>query len=312
MKTKTEVAEVGVIVGRFQSPYLHEGHLEVIEKVVKNHPRVIIFLGLSPVKCSKNNPLDFQTRKNMIEDVFDVEVHYIEDTMDDAVWSRKLDQQIARLIGPNQKAVLYGGRDSFIPHYKGNLPVIELIPSKFLSAREIRKNVGIRSKDTQEFREGVVWAVENQYPICLSTVDIAIHDVTTDRILLGRKPDETLLRFIGGFSSVDSESYELDARRETIEETGLETGQMEYIGSCLIDDWRYRNEQNKIKTLFFYTRYVFGSPVAADDIAEVRWVDLDTLTPEQLVPNHRKLFEKLKKYLDDLDPQKSIVDADSV
>ena len=60
------MADTGVVVGRFQVDDLHEGHKTFIDVVRKAHPRVIIFLGLSPAKCSTNNPLDYDSRKKMI------------------------------------------------------------------------------------------------------------------------------------------------------------------------------------------------------------------------------------------------------
>jgi bifunctional NMN adenylyltransferase/nudix hydrolase len=296
MKTKNETADVGVIVGRFQLPSLHEAHLDLIQKVTTTHPRVLLFLGLSPCKCTFNNPLDFQTRKKMILQKFpDVEVHYIEDMQDDNLWSNKLDSEITKLIGPKLTVLLYGGRDSFICHYHGKFKTEELVPTVFVSGKEIRKNVGIKSKDTPEFREGVIWAVENQYSAVLPTVDIAIYrKIENDfEILLGRKPNELGYRFIGGFASTQSENYEQDAKREVIEETGLEVGTPKYLFSALVNDWRYRGEQNKIKTLFFIAQYVFGTPHASDDIAEVKWFKYSTLTDEVFVETHKQLFYKL-------------------
>jgi len=295
MKTTEQNAEVGVIVARFQSPYLHEGHIDIISQVLSHHPRVIIFLGNSPVRCSKNNPLDFQARKAMIEEKFPaVEVYYIDDVGNNQVWSKTLDQLIRKTIGPSQKAVLYGSRDSFIAAYDGKYPTIELVPNKFISAREIRKSVGIKAKGTQEFREGVVWAVENQYPAVHPTVDFAIVNFDKKEVLMARKPNEDMLRFPGGFADTNTRSYEADVIREAKEETGLEfVDQPNYIGSTLIDDWRYRSEQNKIKTLMFVVKYNGGVPKADDDIADVRWVSLSALRPIDVVPTHRPLVEML-------------------
>ena len=39
--------DTGIIVGRFQVDDLHEGHKNFIDAVIKAHPRVIIFLGIS-------------------------------------------------------------------------------------------------------------------------------------------------------------------------------------------------------------------------------------------------------------------------
>jgi bifunctional NMN adenylyltransferase/nudix hydrolase len=63
-------ADVGILVGRFQVPQLTQGHIDLIQQVVENHSKTIIFLGLSPLKCSLRNPLDFETRKQLILDKF--------------------------------------------------------------------------------------------------------------------------------------------------------------------------------------------------------------------------------------------------
>ena len=108
---------------------------------------MLIFLGLSPLKCSVNNPLDFSARKAMIEATYpNVELLYIEDVGNNELWSKNLDRQISKAVGPNLKVVLYGSRDSFINGYIGRYSTIELIPSKIISASEIRRQVGIKSK----------------------------------------------------------------------------------------------------------------------------------------------------------------------
>jgi|SRR5579862_5227575 len=304
LRTVTESAEVGVIVARFQVPELHEEHKALIERVAHNHPRVIVILGLAAdiCKCTKNNPLDFPTRKAMVEQAFpNVEVLYIKDVGNNDIWSKDLDRIIASQIGPTQKVVLYGGRDSFVPHYKGKYPTQELVPNKFISGKEIRRNVGIKSKNTKEFREGVVWAVENQWACCIPTVDIAIIDKATNRLLLCKKPNEKLMRFVGGKAKPESTSYEDDAVRETGEETHLELNpdNLQYLGSAFIEDWRFRSEQNKVKTILFVGEYVGGTPEADDDIAEVQWFAFGDLKEELFMPEHRVLYQMLKKrYID--------------
>jgi bifunctional NMN adenylyltransferase/nudix hydrolase len=304
MKTKAETAEVACIVGRFQVPELHSEHKKLIQSVLENHPRVLIFLGLSPCKCTFNNPLDFQTRRAMINETFpQVEVYYVEDRCSNEIWSKDLDKQIDRQVGPGKKVVLYGARDSFIPLYCGKYPCIELMPEVVVSGKEIRKLVGVKSKNTPEFRAGVIWAVENMYPHVVTTVDIAILDFKNRKVGLARKEDETLLRFVGGHSMTNTPSFEMDAVTETKEETsGIEVGKMEYIGSTLIDDWRRRQEIDKIKTMFFACEYLFGAPKANDDIAEFHWKDIDKLERYMIVEEHRVLFDMLMDYLKKIAP----------
>jgi bifunctional NMN adenylyltransferase/nudix hydrolase len=128
-------------------------------------------------------------------------------------------------------------------------------------------------------------------------VDFAIVNFDKKEFLLARKPNEELLRFPGGFADVNTPSYEDDVLREANEETGLTfVDQPTYIGSRLIDDWRYRSEQNKIKTLMFVVKYNGGDPKADDDIADVRWVKFGEIKDTDLVPNHRPLLEMLNDY----------------
>ncbi len=57
---------IGAVVGRFQVHELHDAHRYIIDQVVNNHKKSIIFLGVPKVVGTKKNPLDFDTRKKMI------------------------------------------------------------------------------------------------------------------------------------------------------------------------------------------------------------------------------------------------------
>ena len=73
-------ADVGVIIGRFQVHELHEAHQELINSVIARHDKVLIFIGLSPLRNTTNNPLDFSTRKRMIQELYpEIDVYYVED-----------------------------------------------------------------------------------------------------------------------------------------------------------------------------------------------------------------------------------------
>lgn len=51
---------VGVIVGRFQTPYLHEGHTKLIDEVIKKHTNTVIFIGCNSLDANKRYPLEYQ------------------------------------------------------------------------------------------------------------------------------------------------------------------------------------------------------------------------------------------------------------
>lgn len=291
-KVKAQPTDVGVIVGRFQTHILHAAHLDLIKSVCADHPKVIIFLGLSPCLVTQNNPLDFESRKKMILESFpEVDVHYIKDQKSDDLWSKNLDRQIADLC-PLKSVTLYGGRDSFLRCYNGKHLAVELESDIIISASQLRKEISSKVKGTQDFRAGIIWASNNTYPTCYPTVDIAIFD-DKGRVLLGRKDGEKEHRFIGGFADPKSPNYEADARREAMEETGVSVSDPIYIGSRIIDDWRYRKEKDKIKTLLFVAKYESGSPQANDDIAELKWFNWGDIDSTTLVKEHFNLFVML-------------------
>lgn len=316
----TKTTDIGVIVGRFQTPRLHEAHLDLIKTVCERHPRTIIVLGLSPIVATRNNPLDLEARRKMIQDTLaeedakrvelklpklyeNVAIAYINDNQSDTAWSANLDRLLAEphLVGINKTVTLYGSRDSFLKCYHGKHKCEELVPETTVSATEMRKLSGNRVKATADFREGVVWATQNRYPTTFPTIDVAVIDRNNHRLLLARKPNESLYRFVGGFADPDDATYEATAARELKEEATLDypVERFHYAGSAKINDWRYRSEVDKIKTLFFVVEYTDGEPQAADDIAETKWFSLD-LGPDlkkYMMPNHHVLVDLLLKYL---------------
>lgn len=277
MKEKVnKPTDVGVIVGRFQVNELHEAHIDLITSVTNKHDRVLVFLGNSIIRNTTSNPLDYRARRAMIADKFpSVEIHYINDNPSDAAWSKNLDKLISEQLMPLQTVTLYGSRDSFLKGYSGKYNTCELEATTFISGTEVRRRVSNNYPATSDYRAGMIAATAYRYPTAFQCVDIAVVN-DKQEVLLARKPDEKKWRFIGGFSDPRTSSLEEDAKREVQEEAGIEVEIISYLGSTLIDDWRYRGEQDKIKTALFLAKYIFGKPEGADDIAEVKWVPIGT------------------------------------
>ena len=293
MKEKAnKPADVAIIVGRFQVNELHEAHIDLINSVIQKHDRVLLFLGNSIIRNTTSNPLDYRARRAMIADKFpNVEIHYINDNPSDAAWSKSLDKQIGEQLLPMQSVTLYGSRDSFLKAYSGKYNVCELEATTFISGTEVRRRVCNNYPPTADYRAGMIAATAYRYPTAFQTVDIAVVN-DKGEILLARKPDEKKWRFIGGFSDPRSVSLEADAKREVTEEASVEVDDITYLGSTLIDDWRYRGEQDKIKTALFLAKYIYGKPEGADDVAEVKWLPIGTgLTKDNIEPLHHVLVD---------------------
>jgi bifunctional NMN adenylyltransferase/nudix hydrolase len=270
--------EVGVMIGRFQTPYLHEGHVGVLDKISEMHSNVVIFLGIPRIQNTKRNPLDFATRRKLIQEKCpEAIIMALPDHRSDEKWSENVDNVLSTIF-PEKEAILYGSRDSFMAHYHGKhkTQMLEAIESH--NATDIRANAASEVLDSDEFRAGVIYGITKQRPVTYPTVDIVVANYD-GQILLARKPAEDKFRFVGGFVDRTDDCYETAARRELYEETKLSGLKPTYIASKQIVDWRYEREDSGIMTslFLFYEWDQMGMPEASDDIAEVKWFDLSDL-----------------------------------
>jgi len=296
--------QLGVIVGRFQVPELHEGHQKLISHILAQHGQVLILLGVTPVLGSKRNPLDFATRQKMIQEKFpNVVVAPLPDMPTDEAWSNSLDIMV-RAINPLAEVVLYGGRDSFTPYYKGRFKTIEIELEPAPSGTDVRAVTANRVRVSSDFRAGVIYGVMNQYPRIFSTVDIAIlrkeepekikKGSPQYQILLGKKPNMDRWWLPGGFVSPEDFCLEDAARREALEETNIKCPTLEYVFSNRQSDWRYRNiEDGAVVTALFVCLDSIGAPVAKDDLDKAEFHPLIEDTLNLVGYTHKPLVQKI-------------------
>jgi len=300
MTTKTQKPNVGVVVGRFQVPQLHEGHLELLNAVQEECTKVIIVLGSAHPINTRRDPLDFKSRELMLRTDFpEFTIVSIKDKRDDRLWSMDLDEIIRSLINPKDSVMLYGGRDSFISHYKGTFPTREIEPTIYYSGTQIREELWDKSINSVEFRSGVLWAAYNRYPTTFPTIDIGIIDAEGKQIILGAKYDDAvqgLWRLPGGFVDITDKNFISAAKREVKEELGLEVEDYQYVADMKVNDWRYRDQSDaKIHTILFKAKHIFGAPRPADDLYKAKWFDFnyDLINKNILVPAHIDLVRVL-------------------
>lgn len=294
---------VGVIVGRFQVPELTNGHKEIFDYVLsKGYDENIVILGIAPIKATKTNPLDFDSRKKMIIEAYPntFTIMYLKDEPSDEEWSKKLDKMILENMTRGKDVIIYGNKESFIDHYVGTLKTEEYIQKIICSEAEERFYTGKKVQNNAEWRAGVMWATQNRYDTVYPTVDCAIFDDDKFKYMyMAKKENESLLRFVGGFADLHLDnSYEDSAIREAKEETGLNCEIVSWIGSSKIDDPRYRFESDKIITNLFALKKTSGIAKANDDIKEVHRVEVKSLTEDQIIKEHRVLFNKVKDWIE--------------
>lgn len=285
---------LGVVIGRFQVATLHKGHVHLIEYAIKENDQVTIILGNSAALPTERNPLPPSIRTQAIRESFpDITILEHHDHHDDAVWSERLDVLLKEKF-PNSQIILYASRDSFLPYYSGKLPVVEVPMIEGVSGTQERASSSHPKEWNESFRKGVIASHQFRSPISYQAIDIAVVDSQKSTILLGQKRvDGNLWRLIGGFVEPRDESLEDAGQRELIEEAGeLTTGEFIYAGSYRVDDWRYRNEKDKVMSALFITEYCGGTPCAGDDLINVAWHPL-TIDTKHIVPGHRELMGKI-------------------
>lgn len=152
---------LGVIVARFQVPYLHEGHSYLISQALQQHDSVVVFLGTPKAFVpSIREPLDYATRYLMIRRAFP-QVHIrrqVDIPADDKLWSSTLDSEIDDFHFAPEKVTLYGGRDSFLKHYSGKYKSIEINTIASRPGKEIRAEI-TEPENSEDFRRGVIYVV---------------------------------------------------------------------------------------------------------------------------------------------------------
>jgi bifunctional NMN adenylyltransferase/nudix hydrolase len=293
----------GVIVGRFQINALHDGHIDLFQQVFAHHNRVIVFVGTSPAGMTKDHPLDFTTRQAMIRATFPdmdgLTIQPLEDCRTDEEWSAKLDAKIDEIVKFGE-VTLYGGRDSFVPNYHGKFKPVELsldLRKHEIRGTDIRREISNAVIASPDFRAGIIYAMNQLWPVMLQMVDVAILSYGRKEVLLARREHEIKWRFVGGHVEARKLTLEANARAEAMEEAGVDIIEQEYIGSCVINDWRYRQEDRSVMTAFFAGLVGNMSHKAGDDVYETRWFVIDKLKISDMIEEHVGLLAMLNLYL---------------
>jgi bifunctional NMN adenylyltransferase/nudix hydrolase len=290
--------KLGVVVGRFQVPEIHQGHRHLIDYVSNKNDELLIVIGSGRGFPTPRNPLSFETRKEMLLHEYpNATVAQIFDNPSDNEWSLDLDSIVAALFS-RYEVTLYGSRDSFIPHYHGQYATEKVLEVSSPDGTSIRAHCENTHKSV-DFRKGLIHAQMERAPIPYPVVDVAIIRKETGEVLLGQKrQDMEKWRFVGGFfDPVLDTTLEGAVHREAFEETsGLEIGAPIYIGSRIINDWRYRKDSDRIISSFFMAPYIFGAPRPSDDLDSLAWFPYEKLL-EVLVPQHQSLGELLIRTL---------------
>jgi nicotinamide mononucleotide adenylyltransferase len=139
----------GIIIGRFQVPYLHAGHVHLITSALRQCTKVVIFLATKLEDTDGKNPYTIAHRKRIIHMMFPhVEIVTLWDRQSNEEWSKIVDAEALAYSFDGEthdewngkpQVALFHSRDSFAKHYTGKIPLIKVGEIEGYSGTKLRE-----------------------------------------------------------------------------------------------------------------------------------------------------------------------------
>jgi bifunctional NMN adenylyltransferase/nudix hydrolase len=270
---------------------------------------MFILVGVRPAEQSDTNPLNFETRRIMLNEKYpQAIVMPVADCRSDEEWSKRVDTIIQTAYQYDIKARFHVGRDSFVSHYSGKYPAEEhqfgLVD---LGATEVRKEIKNGILASSEARLGAINAIMNLPPRQTLMVDMAMWRMSVDfsyELLVGRKEGEKEWRLPGGQVEA-GENFRQAAAREMYEETQMiptdGVASWEYVSDFYIEDWRVQDTEKVVyHSVLMTSRYAMGKAIGGSDLPEVKWIWSSALhkNMHEIVKEHRPLVQAAMKAIE--------------
>lgn len=281
-----------VVLAYFQNINLTQKDKDYLYSLKPENGDMLAILDVKRGACTAEQPLRPNQRQDILrghKKLFNAGVAEHVHIKDNERWSLILDETIGRNMTTGTTHIVFYAAKSLADKYCGKyqVEVMEDIPG----LTDVSAAVGVKPHTSNDFRQGIMYAEQRRFPMVYSTVDIAIVDPTAQYVLLGRKKDEKLWRFPGGFVDPTDVSKEAAWCRELSEEVpfGVESylSEIEYICSNIVPDCRYTGRDKIMTTMFgAVVEFKIDELEAGDDLAEVQLFKIDESLFDKMTDDH--------------------------
>lgn len=148
--------KIAVIVGRFQVPELHEGHIKLISTAINDCNRTYVLIGYDRQvhqghKKDDRYPYSVSEVQRMMQKTFNgaATISYIEDMPTEERWWASLDAIAGTYASGGNDVHLYGSRDSFISNYKGPHKVVYVDEIEGVSGTKVRAELKEKENESK-------------------------------------------------------------------------------------------------------------------------------------------------------------------
>lgn len=314
--------KVGVLIGRFQVPEMHEGHRFLVREMLEECDKVLILFGSANRAPSPRNPFSYVYRAQAAKALFpDIYTAPLNDYLyNDSQWVADVDNTIQYMLAHKMgcdtaKVILYGhkkdGNDylNWFPQYE----YVNINSDIDISGTEVRRSsyplLPKAIQDDMDYYGKEALAFSNYpYPENLNfccadnVVECSGHILLIQR---KRAPGAGTWALPGGFKN-NNETFLECAIRELYEETNLRVPEKVLRGSIVstsIFDHPARSTGIVRNTMAVYYRFPAnpdGSlPRAngADDAQEAKWVSIADISTGkyQLFDDHADIISEMTR-----------------
>lgn len=280
----------GVIVGKFQTPALTDGHKTLIKLAAENSDELVIFIFNKEISFSLSNPLSYDTREKMLANFVINEVkkkaHFygLSDQKYASVLQKSIDDtlEIHHECGTKHTATLFGGPGNFAESYSGKFDaeIVNFVRSR--TSSELRDIAYNTENATTIFNTALINALKWREPVChnyivpiVTAFDGSEPVILVDSLPTMKKLTIPTFEVVGRFDSFAKQSI---AELKDIFPTLMVTSGSQ-LESVRIDDWRFRHTHD-----FCYYHLIFHKainfPTPPEDISWLRRPNAETLESE--------------------------------